>query len=539
MIKASEGGGGKGVRKAMKASDIATMYQQVADEVKGSPIFLMRLCNSARHVEIQVVADKHRNVAILSGRDCSMQRRFQKIVEEGPPISVGPDTMRQMELAAARLALMVDYTHAGTVEYLFIEETGEFYFLELNPRLQVEHPVTEGITGQNIPSLQLMIAMGIDLTKIDGTTEAPVKPVAPYLVDVNNPSKVNPFEKVDGHVVAVRITAENAADGWKPTVGHIDEIDFQSLPGVWGYFSVRTPNAEVHAFADSQFGHVFAHAPTRKQAAYMLQLALKRLRVVGEIHSNIPYVTELIMSDDFLGNKIDTAWLDKLIAAQMQLQPPLQRDVAVCGALLKVHEHCESLKAKLLKDYISRNACPPYELLQSLVEIKVDFIWSNTKFTIEVYRHSPELFTVAANGSLLQAKLVLTPGGSFVCSFAGESHKFHYDHEPGERIRMTLDGKVCMLEQEKDPSVLTAPYAGKLTRYLVEDGAHLRRGEPFAEVEVMKMLFLLNVSEAGTISLAKGSANVAIDAGELLANLTLDDPSLVAKVWTPPSDPPL
>ena len=137
MIKASEGGGGKGVRKALSGADIPSMYQQVADEVKGSPIFLMRLCPSARHVEIQVMADKHKNVAILSGRDCSMQRRFQKIVEEGPPIAVGPETMREMELAAAKLARMVDYTHAGTVEYLFIEETGEFFFLELNPRLQV------------------------------------------------------------------------------------------------------------------------------------------------------------------------------------------------------------------------------------------------------------------------------------------------------------------------------------------------------------------------------------------------------------------
>ena len=156
-----------------------------------------------------MLADKHRNVAILSGRDCSMQRRFQKIVEEGPPISVGPDTMRAMELAAAKLSLMVDYTHAGTVEYLFIEETGEFYFLELNPRLQVEHPVTEGITGMNIPSLQLMVAMGVDLTKIDGTMDTPMKAIAPYICDVVNPSTANPFAKTDGHVVAVRITAEH------------------------------------------------------------------------------------------------------------------------------------------------------------------------------------------------------------------------------------------------------------------------------------------------------------------------------------------
>ena len=102
MIKASEGGGGKGVRKAKCRADIIPMFRQVADEVKGSPIFLMRLCDGARHIEVQVMADKHRNVSILSGRDCSMQRRFQKIVEEGPPTAVKPETMRQMELAAVR-----------------------------------------------------------------------------------------------------------------------------------------------------------------------------------------------------------------------------------------------------------------------------------------------------------------------------------------------------------------------------------------------------------------------------------------------------
>ena len=118
------------------------------------------------------------------------------------------------------------------------------------------------------------------------------------------------------------------------------------------------------------------------------------------------------------------------------------------------------------------------------VRAQVDFIWANTHFAFEIFRHSANLFTVAANGSLLQAKLERVPGGSFVCSFAGESHKFHYDHVPGERIRMTLDGKVVMLEKEKDPSVLTAPYAGKLTRYVVDDGAHLNKGEAYAEVEV-------------------------------------------------------
>jgi len=121
---------------ATKKEQIAPMYQAVCDEVKGSPVFLMRLCTGARHIEIQLMADKKGNVAVLSGRDCSMQRRFQKIVEEGPPRAVAPETLDQMERAAASLCRMVNYTHAGTVEYLFIQETQEFYFLELNPRLQ-------------------------------------------------------------------------------------------------------------------------------------------------------------------------------------------------------------------------------------------------------------------------------------------------------------------------------------------------------------------------------------------------------------------
>ena len=521
MIKASEGGGGKGVRKAKCKEDINLMYRQVADEVKGSPIFLMRLCTGARHIEVQVLSDKHRNVSILSGRDCSMQRRFQKIVEEGPPIAVQPETMRQMELAAARLSLMVDYTHAGTVEYLFIQETGEFYFLELNPRLQVEHPVTEGITGVNLPSLQLCVAMGIDLTALPHMQK--------YVVDVRDPSPANPFEKVSGHTVAVRITAENAADGWKPTVGTISEVSFQSLPSVWGYFSVKTPAAEVHAFADSQFGHIFAHGRTRKAAARLLQLALKRLHVVGEICTNVPYVAELIRTEDFLENRVDTAWLDKLIEARMQLQPPDVSHVAICGSLLKAHLAMNEAKAKLLKENIERNACPTPEQLQTLIELRVEFIWNQTKFEFDVYRHSAEIFTVSANGSLVQAKLQLMPGGAFACIFGGKSHAFHYEEEPGSKLRLTIDGAVVTLEPENDPSLLVAPYGGKITRLLVGDGERLNKGEPYAEVEVMKMLFMLHASEAGVISLSKAPGAV-VNAGEVIARLTLDDPALVSKV---------
>ena len=181
MIKASEGGGGKGVRRVdvFDEEAIKTAYRQVQNEVVGSPIFVMKLSSGARHLEVQLLADEHGQAIALSGRDCSVQRRFQKIIEEGPPVActvLTPDVWVEMERAAVRLAKAVNYVNAGTVEYLY--KNGEFFFLELNPRLQVEHPVTEMITGVNLPAAQLQVAMGIPLHNIADVRKCYVKPDA-------------------------------------------------------------------------------------------------------------------------------------------------------------------------------------------------------------------------------------------------------------------------------------------------------------------------------------------------------------------------
>ena len=165
-IKASEGGGGKGIRMTKDVDELRTNFLQVQNEVPGSPIFMMQLCTNARHLEVQIVGDEYGNAVALNGRDCSTQRRFQKIFEEGPPIIAKADTFRKMELSAQRLTQEIGYIGAGTVEYLYNAADDKYYFLELNPRLQVEHPVTEGITGVNLPSVQLQVAMGIPLDRI-------------------------------------------------------------------------------------------------------------------------------------------------------------------------------------------------------------------------------------------------------------------------------------------------------------------------------------------------------------------------------------
>lgn len=146
MVKASEGGGGKGIRVVNQLSEMAGAYRQVVGEVPGSPIFLMTMMKGARHLEVQLMADLHGQAIALSGRDCSVQRRHQKIIEEGPQVAAPPETWRKMEDAAVALAGEVGYNCAGTVEYLYVPATDKFFFLELNPRLQVEHPCSEWIT---------------------------------------------------------------------------------------------------------------------------------------------------------------------------------------------------------------------------------------------------------------------------------------------------------------------------------------------------------------------------------------------------------
>ncbi len=163
MIKASEGGGGKGIRKVEMMDQFAKSFRMVQNEVPGSPILVMKVAENARHLEVQLLCDKHGNSTTLFGRDCSVQRRHQKIIEEAPVTIAPQEIILELEHAAIRLGQIVKYENVGTVEYLYDPIGKTYCFLELNPRLQVEHPTSEMVSGVNIPACQLMVAMGIPL----------------------------------------------------------------------------------------------------------------------------------------------------------------------------------------------------------------------------------------------------------------------------------------------------------------------------------------------------------------------------------------
>lgn len=295
MIKASEGGGGKGIRKVENTDDFPSAFRQVQTEIPGSPIFVMKLAKCARHLEVQLLADQYGNAISLFGRDCSIQRRHQKIIEEAPAVIAEQSVFEDMEKAAVRLAKMVGYVSAGTVEYLY-DTSGHYYFLELNPRLQVEHPCTEMVSDVNLPAAQLQIAMGLPLHYIkDIRLLYGESPWGMTEIDFDCPRhKPQPW----GHVIAARITSENPDEGFKPSSGTVQELNFRSSKNVWGYFSVAASGG-LHEFADSQFGHCFSWGENREQARENLVIALKELSIRGDFRTTVEYLITLLETKSF------------------------------------------------------------------------------------------------------------------------------------------------------------------------------------------------------------------------------------------------
>jgi acetyl-CoA carboxylase/biotin carboxylase 1 len=541
MIKASEGGGGKGVRKVSCEEEVAAAYRQVQGEVPGSPIFIMKLAPRARHLEVQLLADQHGNAIALNGRDCSVQRRFQKIIEEGPPVAAKPEIWPQMEKAAVALAREVNYSNAGTVEYLYCFDDDTFAFLELNPRLQVEHPVTEMITGVNLPAAQLQVSMGIplhgnpDIRKLYGREPFSKDPIA---FDTEQRTEPN------GHCIAVRITAENPDAGFQPTSGTIEELNFRSTPDVWGYFSVDS-SGTVHEFADSQFGHLFAHGGDREQARKNMIMALKELSIRGDIRTTTEYIIQLMSSPDFIENRISTAWLDERLklgrdtpeAKNARAEPLV---VATVGALVTFVQKITGIYNDFVT-MIKRGQYPLEDML--MVSDTMQLIYEDIKYCMKISQAGGETdstipvgthgnFYIAAvdeNGKTsseyVEAKVRVLSDGGYLIHLGGRSHSA-YANQEASGLRLTLDGKTCIFSKEYDPTRLTTEVAGKFVKQLVAEGAHVEAQEPFAEIEVMKMFMPVLAGEAGTVHW-KLTEGAAMNAGDLMATMELDHPELV------------
>ncbi|XP_048093827.1 acetyl-CoA carboxylase 1 isoform X3 [Alosa alosa] len=525
MIKASEGGGGKGIRKVNCADDFPNLFRQVQTEVPGSPIFVMQLAKHARHLEVQILADQYGNAISLFGRDCSVQRRHQKIIEEAPATIATLDIFEDMERCAVKLAKMVGYVSAGTVEYLYSQD-GSFYFLELNPRLQVEHPCTEMVADVNLPAAQLQIAMGIPLHRMkDIRMMYGVQPWGDSLIDFEG---LFAAPSPRGHVIAARITSENPDEGFKPSSGTVQELNFRSNKNVWGYFSVAAAGG-LHEFADSQFGHCFSWGENREEAISNMVVALKELSIRGDFRTTVEYLIKLLETESFQHNSIDTGWLDRLISEKMQAERPDTMLGIVSGALHVADVNFRNSVSCFLHSLERGQVLPAHTLLNT---VDVELIYEGIKYVLTVTRQSPNSYVVIMNSSSAEVDVHRLSDGGLLLSYDGSSYTT-YMKEEIDRYRITIGNKTCVFEKENDPSLLRSPSAGKLIQYTVEDGGHVFAGQCYAEIEVMKMVMTLTAVESGCIHYVK-RAGAVLEPGCVIAKLQLDDPSRVqqAELYT-------
>jgi acetyl-CoA carboxylase biotin carboxylase subunit len=288
LIKASAGGGGRGMRVAMNDLALKSALQQARAEAEAAfgsgEIYLEKYVEHPRHVEVQVLADLHGNVVHLWERDCTMQRRHQKLVEESPAPTLSDSTRRAICEAAVRLVKTANYTNAGTVEFI-VDRTGSFYFIELNARIQVEHPVTEMITGIDLIKSQIRVAAGEPL----------------------------PFKQEEvvsrGAAIECRINAEDPEKGFRPTPGKITRI----LPP--GGFGVRFdshvhPGYLVSPHYDSMIGKLIVHQPNRDEAIRTMRRALQELRIEG-VKTTVPIHLQILQHPAFTEGQVDTTFIER------------------------------------------------------------------------------------------------------------------------------------------------------------------------------------------------------------------------------------
>ena len=314
LIKAAAGGGGKGMRIVEKAEDIARAFEAASNEARSafgdSSVYLEKYLAGPRHIEIQILADGHGNAVYLNERECSIQRRHQKMIEEAPSPVVTPELRRAMGEAAVAAARAVAYENAGTIEFLY--QDGAFYFLEMNTRIQVEHPVTELITGIDLVQWQLRVAAG----------------------------EVLNFEQDDiaitGHALECRITSEDPANGFLPSTGRVELLEVPTGPGVRWDSGIHE-GSNISLYYDPMLAKLIVHAETRDAAIRRMDRALAELIVVG-VETSVPFHLRVMNEPDFRAGRLSIRYLDDHPAL---LDPNLDDDhalVAAISAALLEHE---------------------------------------------------------------------------------------------------------------------------------------------------------------------------------------------------------
>ena len=472
LVKASAGGGGRGMRVVRDMAGLAEAVAAGEREAEAAfgdgTVFVERFVEGGRHIEIQVFADQHSNTVSLFERDCTVQRRHQKIIEESPSPAVDGPLRAAMSAAAIAAARAVGYVGAGTVEFL-VDDEGTFSFLEMNTRLQVEHPVTEMVTGLDLVELQLAIADGEPL---------PAAALQPTIT---------------GHAVEVRLCAEDPANGYLPSSGTFRRIEFPTIDGLRVDSGVASGSV-VSPFYDSMIAKVIAHAPTRAGAINKLRRALGQAHLIGPI-TNRSQLLDLLgpLAEDWRG--IDTGWLDRNPPSVPKIEPAY----IVAAALEWARAQRQALTR--FPPGWRNNPSQPQQVRVGAHDVRY-------------YRdRSGEVVEASVDGVAVAAAWL--PALRFIETEIDGDVVF----VSRGRYRFVVPPRYSPPDDAGRAGSTVAPMPGSILRVLVGVGDAVAAGQPILAMEAMKMEHQVVSPVAGTVVEVFVRAGQQVDSGQPLVRI--------------------
>ena len=493
LIKGTAGGGGHGIRKVRSADELPQAFESArADAFKafGDPtVFMERLVERARHIEVQVIADHYGTTWAVGVRDCTIQRRHQKILEEAPSPALSPAQDQALREAAVRLSQVAGYHNAGTVEFLYEPEARRFLFMEMNTRLQVEHPVTECTTGLDLVKLQIQIARG---ERLEGGPP---------------PTR--------GHAIEVRLNAEDPDNGFAPAPGVVERFRILTGPGVRVDTGVAEGDA-VPAEFDSMVAKIIGYGQNRKEALSRLQGALREsIVVIKGGASNKTFLLELLSRPEVQGGDVHNSWLDVLAASGEHLSR-LYADVAVVQAAIEAYD--EQLAVEQTQFYASAVRGRPQ--VRTEVGRTTELRYRGHCYSPKTYRLGPQRYRVEVNGSRIDARIERRDQFEYWLTAFGR--RFHViSVRQGVSYRIEVDGVSHQIDRD-DGGIVHASGPAVVVSIAVKAGDTVSAGDRLVVLEAMKMEMQVVAPFSGKIRQVMTIPNVQVDTGAPLLQIDPD-----------------
>ena len=514
LVKASAGGGGRGMRIVRALADlegeIGKAREEAASAFGDGTVFVEPYVERGRHVEVQVVGDGAGDVLVLGERDCSIQRRHQKVVEEAPAPALPQATREALHEAARAAAAAIDYRGAGTVEFLYDGDADRFFFLEMNTRLQVEHPVTELVHGVDLVEMQLAVAEGRPAVEGSG----------PAVEEVALQPSGDPGRAPQGHAIEVRLYAEDPAADYQPQSGVLTTFEVPDEPGVrvdGGFVS----GSEVSTFYDAMLAKVMVHAPTREQACRQLAGVLRRTRIHGLV-TNRDQLVAILTDPDFVAGRVSTAFLSGWSSSERQRTGVETTDapLAAAIAIAETQRLARTVQARIPVAFRNVPSQPQRTEFEASPGSTDDVLVAEWWGGRDGYSAEGVVVRVSTSSTDGVSVTIERDGvaTTYACRVTGLPGRetVDVDAPSGHRRLVRVPRFLDPSEQVASGSLL-APMPGSVVKVLVEQGQQVAAGDPVLVLEAMKMQHTVSAPTDGVVSRLEVAPGTQVAAGEVMA----------------------